>query len=115
MITNPIFINNGDSLYIEPVNKDNIHSDLTLYAGSVMYFRIYDKNGDNVVNSPVGNIKWNTRPGGYNITFQVGNHASYSDAYVMEDISVPHSKNILVANSKCNVGGIFQFSIYLYV
>lgn len=114
-MTGPIFINNGDELFIEPVNKDNIHSDLTLYTGSVMYFIIYDKNGYSIINSPTGNIKWNTRPGGYDIVFEIGNNAIYSDAYVREDISVPHSRNILVANSECIVGGVFQFSIYLYV
>ena len=107
-------VNNGDSIYIEPVNKDSIPNDLIIYRGSIMYLFFYDKNGDGIVNSPVGYVRWTNRPGGYSVSVEVGNHAVYSDFYINQNIPSHLERDILILNASVTIADDFNISFYLY-
>lgn len=107
-------VNNGDLIYIEPVNKDSIPNDLIIYRGSVMYLLFYNENGDEIVNSPIGYVRWTNRPGGYSVSAEVGNHAVYSDFYINQNIPSHLERDILILNASVTIGDDFNLSFYLY-
>ena len=74
----------------------------------------YNKNGDRIVNNPVGYVSWTARPGGYDTMAQVGNKADYSDFYINQNIPSRLERDILILNASVTIGDDFNLSFYLY-
>lgn len=79
-----------------------------------MYLFFYNENGDRIVNSPVGYVRWANRPGGYSVSAGVGNHAVYSDFYINQNIPSHLERDILILNASVTIADDFNLSFYLY-
>lgn len=89
--------------------------DRTLYNGSTLYIYFNDAKGNPIMNNPPGTIQVSARPGGYDLSYLVGNNSQFIEIIVNDDINVGSEEGArLVCNPSITIGD-FYFQFYLYV